>query len=240
VDHNNIDADRPLRFDDAESIAYREQSLEMGLALQSPQRGALGLGVELEYLYGFALNSQLQVGLHPSVGGRTDSRDTRFDVEDVSLGAFHSFNREHDHTPALALRGDLFLPTGRGARGVAFRLRGIMSRSIRQYDRLHLNLDLNVASSPRKEERQLNPALIVGYSAPLGYPRVFTRTGLAELAVQSGPERGTGPLITAGVGLRQQVSVRSVVDVGLESDIAGFRRASRDRIRLTAGYSTGF
>ncbi len=33
VDHNNIDADRPLDFDDAEAIAYREKSIEVGASL---------------------------------------------------------------------------------------------------------------------------------------------------------------------------------------------------------------
>ena len=30
VDHNNIDASRPLSFDDAEAIAYRERAVESG------------------------------------------------------------------------------------------------------------------------------------------------------------------------------------------------------------------
>jgi hypothetical protein len=33
VDHNNIDANSPLSFDDAESIGLGEQSLEVGAAL---------------------------------------------------------------------------------------------------------------------------------------------------------------------------------------------------------------
>ena len=36
VDHNNLDAGRPLRFDDAEPLAFREQSLELGFSLGLP------------------------------------------------------------------------------------------------------------------------------------------------------------------------------------------------------------
>jgi hypothetical protein len=240
VDHNNLDAGRPLLFDDAEALAYREQSLEAGLRFGWPRKRPLGLGLEAEYLYGFAPNWHVTAGIDPSVGGRAASHDAGFDFGDGSLGFFHQLNREYGETPAFALRGDVFFPTGRHSRGVDFRLRGIMSRQADQYGRLHLNLDLNVTPDAGSGERTVDPGLVLGYSRPLGYPRRFDRTGLAELAVRAGPERGAGPVLTAGIGLRQQVGVRSVLDVGIESDLAGFNGAPRDRIWLIAGYSYGF
>lgn len=239
-DHNNIDAGRPLRFDDADPVALREQSLELGLWLGLPRRHPLGLGLAAEYLNGFALNSQASLGWSPSAGGRAGSRSTAFDAGTLSLGVLHQFNREIKDTPAFALRGDVYLPVGREARGADFRLRGILSRSVLGYDRLHLNLDLEAASSPDSRERQFNPGVVLGYSHPLGLPRQFTRTAVAELGVQAGPRQGTGPVVTLGIGLRQQVTVRSVIDLGLETDAASFNRAPGDRIRLIAGYSTAF
>lgn len=240
VDHNNVDEGRPLSFDDADSIAFRERSIEGGLLLRDPRGRPVGLQGQLEFLYGYALNSHVSIGVGPSIGGRADTRRTGFDVGDVTVGALHSFNREYDHTPAVAVRGDLFLPAGRDSHGVAFRVRGILSKTATQYDRFHLNLDYNVAPSARRGERVFQPAVILGYTRPVGYPRRFTRTALAEIGVQAGRQNGTGPLILAGVGLRQQVTVRSVFDIGLESDVAGFDGAARDRIRLIAGYSAGF
>ena len=240
VDHNNVDAGRPLRFDDADAIAFREQALEFGFELGRPRRRPLGLAFEAEYLNGFALNSHFSIGVDPSIGGRADSDDTSFDFGELALGLFHNFNREHGNTPAFSLRGDVYLPTGRDSQGVGFRLRGIMSRQAGQYGRMHVNLDLNANPSAEGDERQFNPGVVVGYTRPLGYPRQFTRTGLAELALQAGPTRGKGPILTGGLGVRQQVSVRSVVDVGIESDLVGFNGAPRDTIRFIAGYSTGF
>ncbi len=127
VDHNNIDANRPLSFDDAEAIAFREQALEMGLRLGWPRRRPLGLGLDAEYLYGFAMNTHLNIGFDPSIGGRAESRNTGFSFGDVSMGVLHNFNRQYGKTPALALRGDAFFPTGRGSQGVGFRLRGIVA-----------------------------------------------------------------------------------------------------------------
>jgi hypothetical protein len=239
-DHNNVDAGRPLSFDDAESIAYRERAVEFGVGLGFPRRRPVGLEAELEFLYGFRLNSHVSLGVTPSIGGRTESAETSFDAGDVRLGLFHNFNREHGSTPAFALRGDVFLPTGRDSRGVGFRLRGIMSRTARQYDRFHLNLDLAGETSAAPGERDLNWGATLGYTRPLGYPRRFDLTGLADLAVQSGPDRGTGPVVSAGVGLRRQVGVRSVLDLGLRADLATFDGAPRERLRLVAGYSVGY
>lgn len=65
--------------------------------------------------------------------------------------------------------------------------------------------------------------MVVGYSTPLGYPTRFDWTGLAELSVRQSEENGKAPVVSVGLGLRQQVKVTSVFDV-----------------RLIAGYSTAF
>lgn len=240
VDHNNIDAGRPLSFDDAEAIAFREQALEFGFGLGWPRRRPLGLSLDAEYLYGFRMNSHVVFGFEPSIGGRADDEDTRFDFGDVSLGFFHNFNRQVKSTPALALRGDVFFPTGRDSQGVGFRLRGIASQQAGQYGRVHLNLDLNANPGAGRGDREFHPGVALGYTRPIGYPTRFDTTGLAELTVRAGEKSGTGPVIGIGVGLRRQVGYRSVVDLGIQSDIAGFDGAPRDRIRLVAGYSVGF
>jgi hypothetical protein len=240
VDHNNLDAGRPLGFDDATPLAFNEQALELGLGLGWPRHRPLGLGLDAEYLYGFARNSHLSVGFDPSLGGRAGEDSTAFDFGDVSLGLFHNFNRQYGRTPAFSVRGDLFFPTGREAQGVGFRLRGIATKQAGQYGQLHLNVDLNGNPGARSGQRELYPGLALGYSHPLGYPTRFDTTGVAMLSVQAGPKSGTGPVIGLGVGLRRQVAVRSVLDVGLQTDLAGVHGAPRDRLRFVVGYSTGF
>lgn len=240
VDHNNIDSGRPLRFDDAEAIAYREHAIEAGLNARWPRGSRLGGGFEVEYLHGFAMNSHWIIGIDPTFGGRAGSDDTRFDVGELNLGVFHNFNREFGNTPAFAVRADAYLPTGRDASGVGFRLRGIASKQATQYGRVHLNVDLNAETNAGKGERTFHPGATIGFTHPIGYPTRFTTTGLAELAVQAGPESGRGPVVSVGVGLRKQVGVRSVFDIGIQSDLVGFNGAARDHIRLIAGYSVGF
>jgi len=240
VDHNNLDAGRPLGFDDADSLAFGEQALEFGLGLGWPRHRPLGLDLDAEYLYGFARNSHVSLGFDPSIGGRAGEGGTAFDVGNVSLGLFHNFNRQYGGMPAFSVRGDVFLPTGRDPEGVGFRLRGIATRQAGQYGQLHLNVDLNGQPGAGRGQRVLYPGLALGYSRPLGYPTRFDTTGVAMLSVQAGRRSGTGPVIGIGVGLRRQVTVRSVLDVGLQTDLAGANGAPRDRLRIVAGYSTGF
>lgn len=233
IDHDNIDAGRPLRFEDADSIAFRERAFETGVALGVPRRGSSELGLTAEYLMGSALNTHFSLDFDPSVAQR------RFDAGNVGVGVFRSLNRETLGTPAFALRADAFLPTGRDARGgTDLRLRGILSKTVRQYGRLHANADAHLRSRPGSGERSVVPAVTLGYSRPLGFPTRFDRTGLLEAALRGG-DRG-GAVATVGAGLRQQVTVRSVFDVGLEADVASWRGAPRESVRLVAGYSTAF
>jgi hypothetical protein len=245
-DHNNVDAGRPLSFDDAETVAFGERDFEYGLSLRFPRRGGggtsrAGLGFAAEYLNGFALNSQLSVGVDAEAGGRAGSERTGFDLAGVGVGWMHNFNREIGRAPALSLRADLLVPTERGEQGrSALRLRGIASRTARQYDRFHLNLDATLVLRPTAGERTLRPAVTLGYTVPLGYPARFDRTGLAEVGLRAADERGDGAILAVGAGLRQQAGVRSVLDLGVRGDVAAKHGAARTPFALVAGYSTAF
>ncbi len=240
VDHNNVDAGRPLSFDDAEAVAYREMAVEGGVSGISPNGERAGLGLSTEFLYGFALNTHAGIDLNAATGGRAGSSKRNFELEDVSLNVLHNFNREYGNVPAFSLRGDVALPTEEGARGAVMRLRGILSKALIQYDRIHVNLDGVLASDPNAGERRFRPGTVLGYTKPLGYPRGFSRTGLGEVSIRTPAQEGTGPLVTLGLGLRQQITVRSVIDIGIQSDILGGGSAPREDIRVIAGYSIGF
>ncbi|MEG3437285.1 hypothetical protein V0288_09155 [Pannus brasiliensis CCIBt3594] len=238
-DHNNLDSDRPLSFEDAESIGFGEQSLEFGASAVFLENRSVGGEFSFEYLNGVILNGHMIIGIEPSVGGRVDSEDTDFDIGNLSIGFFYNFNREYDEVPAFALRADAGLTTGNDASGVDFRLRGIASKTVGQYDRLHLNLDLEVKTDPDSEDRSVIPGLILGYSTPLGYPKRFDRTFLAELGVLASENVNGGVVIRTGVGLRQQVGLQNVLDIGIEGDIATGSEGN-SQLKLTIGYSFGF
>ena len=240
TDHDNLDAEHPLRVEDAESIAYGERNLEVGFRVSVPEGSPAGFRLGLEYLHGFAPNSHFGIEAEASAGGRAGSNDMDAEFESVGLSLFHNFNREYDNTPAFALRGDVTVPTGNKGGSPEYRLRGIMSRAAGQYGRIHLNLDAEYASDADDDEREFRPGVTLGYSRPLGYPTRFDRTGVAELSLRQSEKKGAGPVLSAGVGLRQQVSPSSVMDIGTQSDVAVWRNAPRDHLRFVVGYSRAF
>ena len=67
VDHDNVDAGRPLDFDDAETIAYRERAIEFGGAVFGQRGDAVAAGGSAEFLSGFARNWQLNLGVDPQL-----------------------------------------------------------------------------------------------------------------------------------------------------------------------------
>jgi hypothetical protein len=235
VDHNNIDAGRPLAFDDAEAIARREKTVDLGVNLL--RRGSFGVGSEAEFRYGFAPNSDFSLAVGPRLAPQRGGA-RRLDAGDIQIGVFHNFNRELPHRPALSLRAIADLPTGRGSDGLGGRLRGIASRRFRRFDRLHLNLDLGFNGRAARGVKTVVPGVILGWSHPLGYPRSFNQTLLAQIGVRGATQRGQNPILNLGVGLRRQVSVRSVFDLGLTSDLSG--GTERESLGLIAGYSTQF
>jgi len=239
IDHNNLEFGRSLRFDDAFSIAFGERSWEVGFGLGLPKKRSARYEAHMEFKYGFAPNRDVGISVEPAAGGGTDGRSNRFDVGNVALSYFHGFQREIGNAPALAYRVDVEAPTGRDEEGVRTRLRGIMTRTLRQYDKLHLNLDVNWAAKPGSGERRSTIAAVVGYSAPVGFPRRFDTTMLAQFALAQSPMRGEGWTGTVGMGIRRQTGVRSVVDVGIESDVFA-PSGARTPFRFVAGYSVGY
>lgn len=236
-DHNNLDANRPLNFDDAESIGFREQAIDLGGALIIPEGKSVGGEFEIEYLYGFAPNTHLNIGIDSSIEEEDDETD--FSIGDISVGVLHNFNREYNNTPAFAVRGDVAFPTGNDSAGIDFRLRGIASKTVGQYNRLHLNLDANFITATEGEERSFVPGVILGYSRPIGYPTNFTRTLLAEVGVKASEVEDDGAVVSLGMGLRQQIGYQGVLDLGIQGYLAG-ESGDSNELRLVAGYSFSF
>lgn len=235
-DHNNVDAGRPLLFDDANSIAFRERAMEFGLSLDTFRRRAANYGFKTEFKYGFAKNQDIGISFDPVY----DGADRRFDAGNVELAYFNALRREINDSPALAYRVEFGLPIGRGSRGVEAKFRVIATKALQQYDKLHLNLDVIGSTSPKSGERRVAFGAILGYTNPLGYPKRFDTTLAAEFGVQQSRIDGQGYVGTAGVGIRRQLSPRTVLDIGIQSDVFATRGAAQSPFRLSLGYSVGF
>jgi len=236
IDHNNVDSGRPLRFDDAYSIAFRERAFETGFTLDTFRRSSPRYGLKSEFKYGFAKNQDIGIGFEPSYSTGT----RKGDFGNIELSYFNGLRREIENKPAIAYRIDLGLPTGTGAKGVDIRARGILTKTVGQYDRVHLNLDLVTSTARLSRERQTTAGVTVGYTKPLGYPTQFDRTLVAQFSFEQSRDRSRDWVGNVGLGIRQQVGVRSVLDFGIESDVFETTGRAKPSLRFAIGYSVGF
>ena len=184
-------------FDDAYSIAYGEREFESGISLTSGR-----FGVSSSFGFGFAKNQDISIGFDARQGSNTLAE----------LSYFRNVSREIGNAPAFGFR-----VTGSSEAGqkTTSQLRLIATKAWHHYDKLHLNVDLDTSQSP---------GFILGYSTPLGYPRKFDQTALAEVAYLN-------QQLSVGAGLRKQISALSLVYFGIQ--------IGKQKM-LTLGYTIGF
>lgn len=236
TDHDNIDSERPLSFDDAEPIATGGLALEFGAATRFFRTRAIGFQLPIKFVWGPISDTQFEIGTTGLLGSRFETSGRNFELDVVEFAVLRSFRREIRNSPALALRVDVLAPARRG-QSAEYRLTGIASKTATQYDRLHLNVTLDYAARSDAGQNRTRIGAIIGYTRPIGYPRSFDTTGLAELVIGQSRERGGPTSIGIGLGVRRQMSPRSVLDFGVQSGLTGTDRVP---LRLIAGYSTSF
>lgn len=234
-DHNNVDKERPLRFDDAYSIAYRSYEFQNGLRLDTFNRARPVYNFRSELQYGFGKNRDFSIGIEPFIS--SDSGKLIGNVAELSY--FEGVSREIGNSPAFGYRIDAGLPIS-GGTGTEFRVRGILTKTLNHYDKLHLNIDHYHSASAAPGERQMRMGGILGYSNPIGYPKSFNQTFLAELGFEEGVAKGSGISSWVGFGLRKQVSATAVLDFGMQVDLQRTGIEMRSPARLTLGYSFSF
>jgi len=148
----------------------------------------------------------------------------------------YNFNQETLRLPALAVKLSLDFPTGVRSRGVDTELKGIATRSFGPA-RAHLNIGYEFIGHAHDGERNGRYEVVLGAQYPLGYPRHFNTTLLADVftqqAVRSGESNPTG----IEVGIRRQIAPLVVIDTGVGTEFAG--PAERARFFATVGVSVG-
>ncbi|MBS1719576.1 MAG: hypothetical protein JST35_03915 [Armatimonadetes bacterium] len=194
-DHNNIDKERPLRFDDAYSIALGGLEFQNGLRYDPARRSWFGRS---ELQIGFARNRDLSIGWEPFSAPGQGLRSGA-----LELSYFETLRRETEGFPAIGYRAEV---SSTGGQPEA-RLRGIATRLLSGAAKVHLNLDLGLNS-----RRRGTFGGIVGFSLPQGYHTTY----LGEIGWASGEKGGF-----VGVGMRRQMSTRGVLDLGVEASTVG-------------------
>jgi len=235
LDHKNLDEGRPLRLEDAYSIADGEFAIETGAGFTLERRGPARGVFPVELLYGAYPNLQLGIGTSLS----TDPHDIEDPPKsgDLRFNALYNFNQETIALPAFAIKLGVDTPTGIDARGYAIELKGIITKSIQRLS-LHLNAGYEFLTSTRRGERDGRYHLALGASYPIGAPKFTRLTLVGDVFAEQSGRRGEASVVGTEFGLRYQLTARVVWDVGIGTEFAG--PAHRSDLFLTTGFSWGF
>lgn len=235
LDHDNLDPNRPIAIEDAYVIPKGEIGVEAGMTFNDRKEGKGRLGLQPQIIYGVFDNMQLEI----MTGFQTEPRTVVGDDKsgDLSIAALYNLNTETIAVPAFAARVEVGLPTGVQSRGVDTELTGVMTRSFGRW-RTHLNVGYSFLGSPQQRERAGSYRVVAAVSYPLGYPKSFRDTLIANVFSRQSDLAGQRNPTGLGVGLRHQVSSRIVFDAGVGTEFIG--PADRSIFFSTIGLSVGF
>ena len=235
IDHKNLDEGRPVRLEDAYTIADGEIAIEAGAGLSLLKRGPNRGVFPIEVLYGAIPN--LQVGLGSTLFTDPHDTDERPKSGDLRAGALYNFNQETLTLPAFATKLTVTAPTGVDAHGWGIELKGIVTKSI---DRLsfHLNAAYEFLPDANRGERDGRYELALGASYPIGAPTFTRATLVGDVFADQPVTRGESTSVGLEVGLRYQLTPSIVWDVGVGTEFAG--PASRSSFFAVTGFSLGF
>jgi hypothetical protein len=235
LDHGNLDAGRPLRLQDAYAIDIGEWALEAGAGfIEERRRGDQGF-FPVQLLYGAPRN--VQVGLGGALFTKPGDVDETVRSGDVELEALYNLNQETLWTPAFGLAAGVNLPTGKDSQGTDFNLTGLLTKSLNRLS-LHVNAGYGLLKEDGTAARDNRYELVAGASYPLGAPMHTRTTVLADFFTEQSAAKGLAETNGAELGLRRQLTPRSVWDVGIGTELSG--PEDRADFFLTTGLSVGF
>lgn len=235
IDHKNLDDGRPLRLEDAYSIASGEWAVEAGAGFTLQRRSADRSVFPMQLLYGAYPNLQVELGTTLSTDPREIDEQTK--SGDLQLSRLYNFNQETLTLPAFGFKLALNLPTGVDSSGVDVALAGLVTKS---FDRLsvHFNAEYEFLSGTKRDERDGRYQLILGASYPVGAPQYTRTTLIGDVFTEQAIRRGGSNALGAEIGFRHQLTQRIVLDAGIGREFAG--PADRSSLFFTTGISVGF
>ena len=233
IDYRNLDANRPVRTEDAYPI--ERYALELAIPYEY-ENGVAGEQVHLvvpELAYGAFANAE--VGLELPLAALRTPAGTDWGFAGPRVFALYNFNTEAPVLPALSLRADVALPIGDlGADDPQLTLAGIVTRSW-GLTRLHLNAAATIGRDDGRPVVDAPPR----WALSLAADRTFYRQSLLLVAELGLLETASGAptAVTAAAGLRYQLTPTIVVDAGISRRLVA--DAGPD-LGLTLGLSHAF
>jgi hypothetical protein len=222
TDFYNTDRGRPLTTEDAMVVERRAFELQAApLTFTRVARGVSQWGIAPELAWGFAPRTQVEVALPITVQDDGTRARALTALAGVEVEFLHQLNAESWTLPAFALGAGVHLPAGPLAPSRALpTLRGLMTRTL-GWGRVHLNGNYTPGEALEPTDPGADDAS--RWSAGIAVDHTFPLRSLlmgAELTAQTPLLADADTEWRAGAGIRQQVSPRLAMDVGLNRRVS--------------------
>lgn len=229
ADHINLEAGLPVEVEDAYPTAYRNREFQLQAAWERTGEGHDQALLVPRFELGFARNWQAKLEV-PFRIGAGDKRNSG----DIHLEAFYNFNMERGSMPAIALAGEVAVPTGKDSEGLDTALKLLMTKTVGRtsmLQRVNLNFEYTMNSDALDDERNHMWKFVAGYMRRLDADTVW----IVDYAREQEREVGKTTEL-AELGFRRQVTPLRVLVLGLG---VGLNDESPD-FRLTTGLQQSF
>ena len=217
VDYRNADPGRPTRIADAEPTERR--SLELSLTSARFERLTLGrYRLQLEPRLAYGILPRTEVSFRVPVYFYERSLSPRAGVGGIGLGGEHQLTIETLSGPALALAGEVFIPTGPNRVKTSYSGKALATRTFSRY-RAHVNAGVGSFSIvvPPGEEKIIPPLhgpCQIGPSGGLSIRAVCSPAALTESSGSSAMVEGdvrTHASWTTGLAIDRSFPLRSLM-----------------------------
>lgn len=235
IDHKNLDEGRPLRLEDAYSIAQGEWALETGVGYSFVRNGRDRAFFPMEVLYGAFPNFQAGIGTTLFTNPRDIDEPSK--SGDLQVSGLYNFNQETLSLPAFGLKGSLNLPTGVRSPGADFEMKGLVTKSFNRLS-LHFNPAYEFIGGSGSGGRDGRYSFTLGASYPIGAPQYTRTTLVGDVFTEQSSAKGESNIWGVEIGFRHQMTRRLVLDFGLGSEFAG--PSKRSPFFVTTGLSFAF
>jgi hypothetical protein len=223
---SNGEAGRPITLEDAFPVAVGSYSGSFDYAFAWRRDSVEYSGPALAILYGayrgLEAGAETRVLTSPR---RNASRGIGSGDLDVHL--LGSIVSESPRFPAIALRFDMFLPTGFASHGLNISPRLLMTKSFETI-RVHANVGTTYITSLRIGERRSQLFAAVGFDVLPGSPWDTDTLLMADVIVRQSVTSRGDPSAGVELGLKQRIGMQTVLYAGAASEIAG----EPDRVRF--------
>lgn len=233
---SNLEANRPISIEDANPITPDALSASVDYAFARRLDGVNYNGPALALVYGVLPNAE--AGVETRLLTNPHSNAARgIGSADLDLHVLGRIAPETSDRPAIAVRADVFLPTGLASHGTNLSAEILATRTFSTF-RLHINAGGLYVGDTREDERRNRLFAIAGADfSPLGPWRTDTLI-VADTYIRQSVRTDGHPAAGAEIGLRQRIGIQTLAYTGLGTEFAG--EADRTRYRVLVGVTHAF